>query len=96
MVSVVMSSKAFKKSIALNSQGMSSSGGDNIEDKSVNGATAIAGDKGESYHTQDEPRRGDHSRDGSVEYIGTIKKQMRRVLPRLPDLTFLRLLGERV
>ncbi|GFZ00561.1 hypothetical protein Acr_14g0001960 [Actinidia rufa] len=71
------------------------SDGDNGEDIPTGGAAPVARNEGESHHSRDEPRRGDHSQDGSVEYIGTIRKEMRKVFPHLPDLTFLRLLGEK-
>ena len=71
---------------------MAFSGGDDGEDILTGGATPVASDEGESHHSRGKPRRGDHSLDGSVEYIGTIKKEMRRVLPRLLNLTLLQLL----
>ncbi|GFS37381.1 hypothetical protein Acr_00g0051650 [Actinidia rufa] len=70
---------------------MASNGGNNAEDKPMGGATPVAGDEDEFHHS-----RGDRFRDDSVEYIGTIKKEMRRVLPHLPDLTLLRLLGRKI
>ncbi|GFS38022.1 hypothetical protein Acr_00g0055190 [Actinidia rufa] len=56
------------RSFALDSKQMASNGRDNVEDKPVGGATPIMGDEGESHHSRDDPPRGDHSRDGSVEY----------------------------
>ena len=58
---------------------MASSGEDNAEDSPIDGTGAVAGDEGESHHSQDEYPRGDHSRDehsrdDSVEYLGTIRK----------------------
>ncbi|GFY88901.1 hypothetical protein Acr_06g0008410 [Actinidia rufa] len=78
------------KYFTLDRERMSFSGGDNAEGKSVDGAIASAGDEGESHHSRDEPCPGDLSRDDSVEYIGTIRKEMRRIFPHLPDLTRLR------
>ncbi|GFS39304.1 hypothetical protein Acr_00g0062160 [Actinidia rufa] len=40
--------------------------GDNDEDISVGGAAPVASDEGESHHSRDEPRQGDHSQDGSA------------------------------
>ena len=74
---------------------MSSSGEDNVEDrveKSV-GTVAFMGDESESRHTRDKHPQSKSPRDESIEYIGTIRKEMRRILPRLPDLTLLRWLG---
>ena len=75
---------------------MASNDGDNAKDKPIGGATPIVGDQCESHHSRDEHPQGDHSLDGLVEYIGTIRKEMIKVLPRLPDQTLLRLLGEKV
>ncbi|GFS41412.1 hypothetical protein Acr_00g0074140 [Actinidia rufa] len=72
---------------------MTSSNGNNGEKKLVGDAAHVAANEGESHHFRDDPPRGDHSRDGSDEYIGTIRKEMRKVLTCLPNLTLLRLLG---
>ena len=74
---------------------MVSSGGDKAEDKLAGNAAHVVGTEGESHHSRDDPPRGDHSRDDSVEYIGTIRKGMKKVLPYIPDVTLLRLLGEK-
>ena len=65
---------------------MASSSGDGGEDILACGAALVMGYKSES-------RQDGHSRDSLVEYIGTIRKEIRRILHRLPDLTMLRLLG---
>ncbi|GFY97796.1 hypothetical protein Acr_12g0003370 [Actinidia rufa] len=75
---------------------MASSGEDNTKDKLTGSVAHVASNEGKSHHSRDDPPRGDHSRDGLVEYIRTIKIEMRKVLPRLPDLTLLRLLGGKV
>ena len=75
---------------------MASSGGDNNEEIPTSGVVLATGDEGESHIFRDEPRRCDHSLAGLVEYIGTIRKEMRKFLPRLLDLTLLRLLGVKV
>ncbi|GFS42084.1 hypothetical protein Acr_00g0078020 [Actinidia rufa] len=58
---------------------MASSGKDNGEGILTSGATLVMGDEGESHHSRDEPSRGDHSQYGLVEYIGTIRKEMRKL-----------------
>ncbi|GFZ17514.1 ubiquitin carboxyl-terminal hydrolase-related protein [Actinidia rufa] len=85
-VPVVLGSKTFKKCFALGSERMVSSGGDNAEDELVGGAAVVAGDKGESHHSQDERPRNDHSRDDSVEYLGTDRsvRAQARTLNRRP------------
>ena len=72
---------------------MSSSGRDN--DKSRDGTISISGDKGESRHPRDEHPLSESPQE-LVEYIGTIGKEMRRVLPRFLDLILLRWLGKKV
>ena len=73
---------------------MSSSSRD--KDTSGDGVVTVSGDEGESCYPRDELSQSESSRDELVEYLGTIKKEMRRILPRLPDLTLLRWLGEKV
>ncbi|GFY89061.1 hypothetical protein Acr_06g0010010 [Actinidia rufa] len=53
------------------------------------------GDEGASHHFRDDPRRGDNSRDDSVEYLGTIRKWHMRVLLHLLDRILLTILGEK-
>ena len=73
---------------------MSSS--DRDKDTSGNSMVATSSDEGESRHPRDEPPQSESPRDESVEYLGTIRKEWRSILPRLPDLTMLRLLGGKV
>ena len=85
----VLESKYFCRCFKPATKSIASSGGDNGEDITMGGATLAASNKGEFHHSREEPRRDNHSRDCSVEYIGTIRKEMRKILPRLPDLTLL-------
>ena len=87
---IVLGSKAFQNCFALDRERMSSNDRDNVEDESLDGVATTAGDEGESYHSRDKHPRSESPRDESVEYIGTIKKEMRNILHRLPDLTLLR------
>ena len=68
---------------------------DGDDDKFGDGAV-YSSDAGESRHFRDEHFQRDSSQDEYVEYIGTIEKEMRRLLPHLPDLTLLRWLREKV
>ncbi|PSS08071.1 Recombination protein like [Actinidia chinensis var. chinensis] len=52
-------------------------------------AAAFAGDASESSHSKDVPYLEVPSRDDSVEFIGIMGKEMRRILPHIPDLTLL-------
>ncbi|GFY85350.1 hypothetical protein Acr_04g0000880 [Actinidia rufa] len=93
-VLVVLGSRAFQRRFTLDRAEMSSSGGDNAEDRPIM-ETGTVGDEGESRHLRDELRPGDHTRDDSVEYIGTIKRSV-RLLFRLPDQVFLSIFGVKV
>ena len=92
----VLESKYFRRCFGPPSESMASSSGENGKDTLTSNTTLVASDEGESHHSRDEPHRHDHSQDSSVEYIGTSRKEMRRVLPHLPDLTTLRLLEENI
>ena len=67
------------------------------EERPRGGAPSSSGDAGESC-----PSRGEHiqrdnsSRDESVEYLGTLEKELKRILPHVPDLTLLRWSGGKV
>ena len=76
---------------------MTSSEGDNGGDRPVDGVPAYSGDSGESRHSRDEHiQRDSHFRDESLEYLGTVRKELRRILPNIPDLTLLMWSGENV
>ena len=88
----VLDSRTFLRFFTPSRGKMSSSG----EDKDIygDGVVAALGNEGECRRPRDELPRSENLRDESVEYIGTIKKEWRRILPRLPDLTMLMLLRE--
>ena len=86
-------SEHFVGSLPLGRGEMSSSGED--KDMSGDGVVGSLADEGESHRPGDEPLRSESPRDESVKYLGPIRKEWRRILPRLPDLTMLRLLGEK-
>ncbi|GFZ20945.1 hypothetical protein Acr_29g0001070 [Actinidia rufa] len=56
-VTIVLGPKAFRKCFALGSKKMASGGGDNAEDKHVEGAAQVASDEGESHQSRDEHPR---------------------------------------
>ncbi|GFZ19872.1 hypothetical protein Acr_28g0005770 [Actinidia rufa] len=60
------------------------------------GAATSTGDTSESSQSKDVPRPEVLSRDDSVKFIGIIGKEMRRILPYVPDLNLLRWSGEKV
>ncbi|GFS38695.1 hypothetical protein Acr_00g0058930 [Actinidia rufa] len=96
LIKDVLHSKSFLKSFTLDYKKMVSSGRDNVKKKLVADAAHIATDEGDSYLSQDDPPRGEPSRDDSVEYIGTIRKMMRDILPPLPYQTLLSLLRAKI
>ena len=92
-VPILLGSKSFHRSFGLPSKSMVSSGKDGGEDVPVGKVALVAGHEVESHHSRDAPRRDNNSQEGSVKYIGTIRKEMKRILPRLLNLKMLRLLG---
>ncbi|GFS39127.1 hypothetical protein Acr_00g0061240 [Actinidia rufa] len=56
------------------------------------GAAPAKGDKGESRHSQNEHPQSESPRGASIECLGEIRKEMRRLLPHVPDLALLRCL----
>ncbi|GFZ12048.1 hypothetical protein Acr_23g0004330 [Actinidia rufa] len=54
-------------------------------------APSSSGNAGESHPSYDEHiQRDNHSRDESVEFLGVIRTELRRILPHVPNLTLLR------
>ena len=68
-----------------------SSGEDNAEKKSIGDVDHVATDDGESHLSL-----GDHSGDDSVEYVGTIRKRQREILPLLPNQMLLSMLEAKI
>ena len=93
-VPIILDFKTFHQFFARGHVEMSSNDGDN--DKCRDGAIAASGDEGESRHSRDVHPWRESPQDDSIEYMGTIEKEMRRVLPHLPNLTILMWLGKRV
>ncbi|GFZ18283.1 hypothetical protein Acr_27g0000220 [Actinidia rufa] len=83
-------SKFFFKCFKVATQFMAFGERNKEDNPPISRAASIAGNEGESHHSRDEPCRCNHSRDNSIEYLGTIRKRMRQILP--PDLSLLRLL----
>ncbi|GFY98090.1 hypothetical protein Acr_12g0006310 [Actinidia rufa] len=59
-------------------------------------APSSSSDVGESKNPHDQARRESPSRDDSIECLGSIRTNLRRLLPHIPDLTLLRWLGGKV
>ncbi|GFS34046.1 hypothetical protein Acr_00g0031980 [Actinidia rufa] len=90
----VLDSRTFHRFFAPSHGKASFNGRD--KDTSGDGTVAALGDEGESLRLRDESPQIESPRDESVEYLRIIKKEWRRILPPLPDLTMLRLLGGKV
>ncbi|GFZ00893.1 hypothetical protein Acr_14g0005280 [Actinidia rufa] len=58
-----------QRSFDFNSKSVASNGEDNAKNKLVGDAAQVVGNEDESYHSRDEHPRGNHSQDGSIEYI---------------------------
>ena len=87
----IIRSKVFLRSFALESGNMTSSGGHNTEEKNASEEAHFVADEGEPHHSQCDPPRDD-----SVEYVGTIRKRQRKILPFLPDQVLLLILGAKI
>ncbi|GFZ09079.1 hypothetical protein Acr_20g0008870 [Actinidia rufa] len=59
-------------------------------------APSSSGDVGESQNFHEHARRQSPSRDDSIECLGSIRTEMRRIFPHIPDLTLLRWSGGKV
>ena len=60
------------------------------------GAPSSSSDAGESRPSNEHVRQQSPSRDDSVECLGSIRTELREILPHIPDLTLLRWLGGKV
>ncbi|GFY87962.1 hypothetical protein Acr_05g0016010 [Actinidia rufa] len=67
--------------------------GDNLPSKE---APSSSSDVGESQNPHEQARRESPSRDDSIECLGSIRTELRRLLPHIPDLTLLRWTGGKV
>ena len=65
---------------------MASNGGDNAKERNVSDAPHITANEGESRYF----------RDDSMEYVGTIKKKLRGILPSLPDQMLLGIIRAKI
>ncbi|GFY88794.1 hypothetical protein Acr_06g0007340 [Actinidia rufa] len=67
--------------------------GDNLPSGEVSSSTS---DVAESKNPHEQARRESPSRDDSIECLGSIRTNLRRLLPHIPDLTLLRWSGGKV
>ena len=57
--------------------------------------SSTLGEAGES-RSRGEYLQGGHPREDSIEYLGTVRKELRRIVPHIPDLTLLRWSGGKI
>ncbi|GFY95142.1 hypothetical protein Acr_10g0005270 [Actinidia rufa] len=89
-VPVLLDSKSFSRVFGSRESRTSRTAGDN---RPSGEAPSSSGDVGESKNPHDQARRESPSRDDSIECLGSIRTNFRRLLPHIPDLTLLRWLG---
>ncbi|GFZ04454.1 hypothetical protein Acr_17g0000260 [Actinidia rufa] len=92
-VPVLLDSKSFSRVFGSPGSRTSRTAGDN---RPSGEAPSSSSDVGESENPHDQARRESPSRDDSIECLGSIRTNLRRVLPHIPDLTLLRWLGGKV
>ncbi|GFZ14550.1 hypothetical protein Acr_24g0007400 [Actinidia rufa] len=75
---------------------MVSNKGNKGDNPPTGNAAPVSGDDVEFHHSRGKSRPSDYSQDSLIEYLGTIKKRMRKILPHFPDQTLLRLIRGKV
>ncbi|GFZ11447.1 hypothetical protein Acr_22g0008450 [Actinidia rufa] len=92
-IPVLLDSKSFGRVFGSPGSRASRTAGDNL----LSGeAPSSSSDVGESKNPHDQARRESPSRDDSIECLGSIRTNFRRLLPHIPDLTLLRWSGGKV
>ncbi|GFZ13018.1 hypothetical protein Acr_23g0014030 [Actinidia rufa] len=86
-VPVLLDSKSFRRVFVSLGSKASRTAGDNLPSRE---APSSSSDVGESQNPHEQARRESPSRDDSIECLGSFKTELRRLLPRIPDLTLLR------
>ncbi|GFY89241.1 hypothetical protein Acr_06g0011810 [Actinidia rufa] len=92
-VPVLLDSKSFSRAFGSPESRTARTAGDN---RPSGEAPSSSSDVGESENPHDQAQRESPSRDDSIECLGSIRTNLRRVLPHIPDLTLLRWLGGKV
>ncbi|GFS45362.1 hypothetical protein Acr_00g0095770 [Actinidia rufa] len=92
-VPVLLDSKSYRRVFVSPGSMASRTAGDNLSSRE---ALSSSSDVGESQHLHEQVRRESPSRDDSIECLGSIRTELRRLLPHIPDLTLLRWTGGKV
>ncbi|GFY91129.1 hypothetical protein Acr_07g0013250 [Actinidia rufa] len=89
-VPVLLDSKSYRQVfVSLGSRASRTAGGNLPSGE----APSSSSDVGESQNPHEQARRESPSRDDSIECLGSIRTELRRLLPHIPDLTLLRWTG---
>ena len=89
-VPMIFQTKAFGRIFSSPGPTESGSEGDHPQPSSTSGKA------GESRSSRGELPQDGQPSDDSIEYIGTVRKELRRVAPHIPDLTLLRWSGGKI
>ncbi|GFZ18597.1 hypothetical protein Acr_27g0003360 [Actinidia rufa] len=92
-VPVLLDSKSYRQVFVSPGSRVSRIVGDNLPSRE---APSSSSDVGESPNPHEQARLESPSRDDSIECLGSIKTELRRLLPHIPDLTLLRWTGGKV
>ncbi|GFZ03432.1 hypothetical protein Acr_16g0000560 [Actinidia rufa] len=90
LVPMLLDSKSFGRVFGSPGSRASRTVGDNLPSEEVPSSSS---DVGESKNPHEQARRESPSRDDSIECLGSIRTNLRRLLPHIPDLTLLRWSG---
>ncbi|GFZ06626.1 hypothetical protein Acr_18g0007960 [Actinidia rufa] len=90
---VLLDSKSYRRVFVSPDSKASRTAGGNIPSRE---APSSSSDVGESQNPHEQARRESPSRDDSIECLGSIRTELRRLLPHIPDLTLLRWTGGNV
>ncbi|GFS29095.1 hypothetical protein Acr_00g0005340 [Actinidia rufa] len=86
-VPVLLDSKSYRRVFVSPGSRASRTAGDNLPSGDT---TSSSSDVGESQNPHEQARRESPSRDDSIKCLGSIRTELRRMLPHIPDLTLLR------
>ncbi|GFY85493.1 hypothetical protein Acr_04g0002310 [Actinidia rufa] len=92
-VPLLLDSKSFRRVFVPPGSRASRTAGDNLPSKE---APSSSSDVGESQNPHEQARRESPSRDDSIEYLGSFRTELSRLLPHIPDLILLRWTGGKV
>ncbi|GFS31549.1 hypothetical protein Acr_00g0018040 [Actinidia rufa] len=90
---VLLDSKSYRRVFVSPGSRVSRMASDNLLSRDT---LSSSSDVGESQNPHEQARRESPSRDDSIECLGSIRTELRRILPHIPDLTLLKWSGGKV